>query len=92
MISKMDQKVILSCNYSDTKVRELRELFEVLTSNMNDSLDRLDQDYETKWIVQRKLEERSEILERQFMRETSHLRRQTRLNFRDLIPPLHQVS
>jgi hypothetical protein len=52
----MDQKVILSCNYSDTKVRELRELFEVLTSNMNDSLDRLDQDYETKWIVQRKLE------------------------------------
>jgi hypothetical protein len=78
MISKMDQKVILSCNYNDAKVRELRELVEVLTSNMNNSLDRLDQDYETKWIVQRNLQNMSEVLERQFMQETSHLRRQTR--------------
>ena len=38
--SKMDQLVILSCDYSDAKVRKLRELVEVLTTNMNNSLDR----------------------------------------------------
>lgn len=62
MVSKMDQKVILSSNYTDAKVRELRDLVEILTGNMNDSLGRLDEDYENKWTVQKKLEERTEVL------------------------------
>ena len=94
MVSKMDQKVILSSNYTDAKVRELRDLVEILTGNMNDSLGRLDEDYENKWTVQKKLEERTKVLEKQFMKETSKLRRQTRLHFRalSLIPSVHQVS
>jgi hypothetical protein len=94
MVSKMDQKVIHSSNYTDAKVRELRDLVEVLTGNMNDSLGRLDEDYENKWTVQKKLEERTVVLEKQFMNETFKLRRQTRLQFRalSLIPSAHQVS
>jgi hypothetical protein len=94
MVSKMDQKMILSSNYTEAKVRELRDLVEVLTGNMNDSLGRLDEDYENKWTVQKRLEERTEVLEKQFMKETSNLWRQTRLQFRalSLIPSVHQVS